>query len=605
MGEDHCGGVVLQGPHSDFTGIHRGAIEGAEEQVLAAQHPVLAVKEQTAEHLAPTATEMQLQKGPGLVRVGQGIAIAQRTQRATPRELEGGLKLRIGGRPDSGTGYYLLVPGKEQIPETTEAPQQCPRRQLGAVSAVTPERQHAQQLGVGQCVCPGLQKLVSRALSSRPLTNAHCAPPWSLTPQCQKPCVGVIVDARNQSCSSGSEMAHLFNRNILLGISGGIAAYKSAELVRQLQQMGGEVRVIMTRGATEFITPLTLQALSGHPVHSELLDTEAEMGMGHIELARWADLLVIAPATADLIARLAAGRADDLLTTVALATPAPLLLAPAMNQQMWRDPATGANITTLESRGMRMIGPAEGVQACGDTGPGRMEEPQVIAEATRALFASGRLAGRRVVVTAGPTREPIDPVRYLSNHSSGKMGFALARAAVDAGAVTSLVSGPATLPTPDHVRRYDVGSAREMLETCLELAPDCDIFIACAAVADYRPATMADQKIKKGAETITMTLERNPDIVATIAALPDAPFTVGFAAETQAVEDYAREKRVRKGLDMIVANDVAAKGIGFNSDENAVTVFWESGQRALPRASKSSLAAEIVDLVAAHISGDL
>lgn len=400
-------------------------------------------------------------------------------------------------------------------------------------------------------------------------------------------------------------MAHLFNRNILLGISGGIAAYKSAELVRQLQQMGGEVRVIMTRGATEFITPLTLQALSGHPVHSELLDTEAEMGMGHIELARWADLLVIAPATADLIARLAAGRADDLLTTVALATPAPLLLAPAMNQQMWRDPATGANITTLESRGMRMIGPAEGVQACGDTGPGRMEEPQVIAEATRALFASGRLAGRRVVVTAGPTREPIDPVRYLSNHSSGKMGFALARAAVDAGAVTSLVSGPATLPTPDHVRRYDVGSAREMLETCLELAPDCDIFIACAAVADYRPATMADQKIKKGAETITMTLERNPDIVATIAALPDAPFTVGFAAETQAVEDYAREKRVRKGLDMIVANDVAAKGIGFNSDENAVTVFWESGQRALPRASKSSLAAEIVDLVAAHISGDL
>ncbi len=400
-------------------------------------------------------------------------------------------------------------------------------------------------------------------------------------------------------------MTHLFNRNVLLGISGGIAAYKSAELVRQLQQLGGEVRVIMTRGAAEFITPLTLQALSGHPVHTALLDTEAEMGMGHIELARWADLLVIAPATADLIARLAAGRADDLLTTVALATPSPLLLAPAMNQQMWRDPATAANIATLERRGFRMIGPAEGVQACGDSGPGRMEEPQVIAAATRALFASGRLAGLRVVVTAGPTREPIDPVRYLSNHSSGKMGFALARAAVDAGAVTSLVSGPTALPTPDHVRRHDVGTAREMLDTCLELARDCDIFIACAAVADYRPATIAEQKVKKGAETITMTLERNPDIVATIAALPDAPFTVGFAAETQAVEQYAREKRQSKGLDMIVANDVAEPGIGFNSNENAVTVFWESGQRALPRASKSSLAAKIIDLVAMHISGDL
>ncbi len=396
-------------------------------------------------------------------------------------------------------------------------------------------------------------------------------------------------------------MAHLFNRNIVLGVTGGIAAYKSAELVRQLQELGADVRVIMTRGAREFITPLTLQALSGRPVHTELLDPDAELGMGHIELARWADLLLIAPATADLLARLAAGRADDLLTTVALATAAPRLLAPAMNQQMWRDPATSANVATLTERGFRMIGPAAGEQACGDIGPGRMEQPAVIAQAAAALFSSGLLEGRRVVITAGPTREALDPVRYLSNHSSGKMGFALAQAATDAGARTTLVSGPVHLATPDHVHRIDVQSAEDMLRECLALAPSCDIFIACAAVADYRPADVAAQKIKKGAERITLELQRNPDILATVSASSGAPFTVGFAAETTDVLTYARGKLEQKGLDMIVANDVSNTAIGFNSEHNAVTVLWRNGSRELEQASKSVIARELIALIAAQL----
>ncbi|PLW83766.1 bifunctional phosphopantothenoylcysteine decarboxylase/phosphopantothenate--cysteine ligase CoaBC [Kineobactrum sediminis] len=397
-------------------------------------------------------------------------------------------------------------------------------------------------------------------------------------------------------------MAHLFNRNVVLGISGGIAAYKSAELVRQLKQLGADVRVIMTRGAQEFITPLTLQALSGRPVHTDLLDVEAELGMGHIELARWADLLVIAPATADLLARLAAGRADDLLTTVALATAAPKLLAPAMNQQMWRDPATSANIATLQKRGLQLVGPGAGDQACGDVGPGRLEDPAIIARAAAGLFSSGLLAGKRVVITAGPTREALDPVRYISNHSSGKMGYALARAAVDAGAQTILVSGPVELATPDHVNRIDVQSADDMLAQCLALVADCDIFIACAAVADYRPGTISTEKIKKGPEKISLELVRNPDIVAAVAASEHSPFTIGFAAETNDLLAYASSKMERKGLDMIVANDVSDPAIGFNSDHNAATVLWPGGSRVLEEASKATIARDIIRLIADRVS---
>jgi phosphopantothenoylcysteine decarboxylase/phosphopantothenate--cysteine ligase len=400
-------------------------------------------------------------------------------------------------------------------------------------------------------------------------------------------------------------MSSLANRQIVLGISGGIAAYKSAELVRRLRDHGAQVQVVMTRAAQEFITPLTLQALSGNPVHTDLLDPAAEAAMGHIELARWADLVLIAPASADLMARLAQGQADDLLTTLCLATDAPLALAPAMNQAMWRDPATQANAETLRSRGVALFGPGAGSQACGDVGPGRMLEAEELAQLAAARFASRLLDGKRVLITAGPTREAIDPVRYISNHSSGKMGFALARAAADAGALTTLVAGPVQLATPERVARVDVESARQMYDAVMERMDACDIFIAAAAVADYRPAEVASQKIKKQNEAMSIALVRNPDIVASVAARSPRPFTVGFAAETRDVAAYARDKLERKGLDMIIANDVSQPGIGFNSDNNAVLVLWRDGEAAFPEGAKRQLARELIALIARNMAPQL
>ncbi|MEM8492379.1 MAG: bifunctional phosphopantothenoylcysteine decarboxylase/phosphopantothenate--cysteine ligase CoaBC [Pseudomonadota bacterium] len=394
-------------------------------------------------------------------------------------------------------------------------------------------------------------------------------------------------------------MGHLFQRRVLLAVCGGIAAYKSAQLVRELQRQGADVRVILTRGAREFVTPLTFQALSGNPVHDSLLDEEAERAMGHIELARWADLIIIAPATADCMARLAAGRADDLLGAVVLASPSPLLLAPAMNQQMWMHPATQASLNALTKRGTHIAGPDSGDQACGDVGPGRMLEPELITEQAASLFASGLLQNLHVVVTAGPTREPLDPVRYLSNHSSGRMGYALARAALAAGAAVDLVTGPTQIPPPDRVRVTRVETAVEMLEASLKLQPSCDIFIACAAVADYRPAESALQKIKKSDDDTNLRLIPNPDIVSAIAATAPRPFIVGFAAETEHLRRYAAEKRVRKGMDLIVANDVSDPGIGFNSDDNAALLIWEGGEQEVARCSKDALAATVVTKTAA------
>lgn len=395
-------------------------------------------------------------------------------------------------------------------------------------------------------------------------------------------------------------MANLFNRNVLLGVTGGIAAYKSAQLVRDLQTLGASVKVVMTHGATQFITPLTLQALSGQAVHQQLLDAEAEAGMGHIELARWADLVLVAPATADFIARLAHGRADDLLTTLCLATSAPLLVAPAMNQAMWRDPATSANMALLEERNIRIIGPADGTQACGDIGPGRMEEPQLIAQTAGRVFPNSLLQGVHLTITAGPTREAIDPVRYISNHSSGKMGYAIAAAAVDAGAVTTLISGPVALTPPDRVRFIAVESAEQMHAAALEDISNCDVFIACAAVSDYRPVTVATDKIKKDADTLQLELVRNPDIVAAVSAHSQRPFTVGFAAETRNVEEYAAGKLQKKNLDMIVANDVAAEQGGFGSDDNAATILWPGGSRRVPLTSKAQLASLLIATIATH-----
>lgn len=398
-------------------------------------------------------------------------------------------------------------------------------------------------------------------------------------------------------------MGHLSNRHFIIGLSGGIAAYKGAELVRLLKKQGAKVRVIMTRGAQEFITPLTLQALSGEPVHTELLDASAEAGMGHIELARWADAVLIAPATADLIARLASGRADDLLTTVALATPAPLFVAPAMNQQMWRNPATCHNIGQLQALGVTVLGPAQGEQACGDVGAGRLLEPETLLAALQQRFSSGALAGQRVVITAGPTREAIDPVRYLTNHSSGKMGFAIARAAHAAGADTVLISGPVNLDTPEGVERINVSSAVDMLAaTEIALTTTTDIFIASAAVADYRPMNIAMQKVKKSTANLQLELVRNPDIVATVAASSNRPkYVVGFAAETQNLAQYAESKRRNKGLDMICANDVARSDIGFNSDQNALLLYEASGVTELARASKLVIAEQLIAIIASRL----
>ena len=428
--------------------------------------------------------------------------------------------------------------------------------------------------------------------------------------------------------------------NIILGVAGGIAAYKSPEIVRRLKDSGHEVRVVMTAGAQAFVTPLTFQAVSGEPVHRDLLDESAEAAMGHIELARWADVVLAAPATANLMARLAHGFADDLLATLCLATPAPIVLAPAMNRQMWRAAATQANLEVLVGRGVRIIGPDAGWQACGDVGPGRMSEPADIvsellgeagsassraassgAASSAAAAATGPtapdpgdppagasgptesaapapLAGVRVLVTAGPTREAIDPVRFISNHSSGKMGFAVAAAALGLGAEVDLVAGPVAIEPPPGVGVVPVGSAAEMHREVLERAAGCDIFIATAAVADYTPAAPAPGKLKKAASPLSLELRPTPDILAEVAALDDPPFTVGFAAETEDLERHARSKLERKRLDLIAGNRVGGSGLGFDSDRNALLVLWPDGGRAdLPAGPKTLLARQLLALV--------
>jgi len=383
---------------------------------------------------------------------------------------------------------------------------------------------------------------------------------------------------------------------VLLGIGGGIAAYKAAELVRRLRERGADVRVVMTAAAERFVGPATFQALSGNPVRTSLWDPAAEAAMGHIELARWADRVLIAPASADLIARLAHGLADDLLTTVCLATEAPLALAPAMNRVMWAHPATQANIALLRSRGVGMHGPAEGDQACGETGSGRMLEAAELAE--RTLGSAGRLlAGRRVLITAGPTLEDIDPVRFIGNRSSGRMGFALAGSAAAMGAEVVLVAGPCALATPAGVQRIDVRSAEDMRVAVFSRLRGQDLFIGAAAVADYRPLQPAADKIKKETATLTLELERTPDILGEVAAQSPRPFVVGFAAETTALEDNARRKLEGKRLDMIAANAVGTPGSGFDAEDNALLVLWPGGRRDLGRASKQELAAALLQVV--------
>jgi len=395
-------------------------------------------------------------------------------------------------------------------------------------------------------------------------------------------------------------LERLSNKRIVLGVTGSIAAYKAGEVIRRLRDHGAEVRVVMTRAAGEFVTPLTFQALSGQPVHEHLLDTRAEAGMGHIQLARWADAILVSPASADFLARLRIGRADDLLMAVCLASDVPLAVAPAMNHTMWSDPATEDNIRVLRSRGVLIFGPDSGDQACGETGPGRMQEPLQLVGQLAEVFETGALAGLHVLVTAGPTQEAIDPVRYLSNHSSGKMGYAVAAAAFEAGARVTLVSGPVCQPVPDGVQSISVVSAQDMYDAVMNRMDDVDIYIGAAAVADYRPEMAVSGKIKKEAETLTLTLVRNPDILASVKRRYPATFCVGFAAETDNLEHHARSKLHDKGVDMIAANWVgipAGEG-GFGSDENALRLVWREGELELPLAPKTKLARELIGHIA-------
>jgi phosphopantothenoylcysteine decarboxylase/phosphopantothenate--cysteine ligase len=388
---------------------------------------------------------------------------------------------------------------------------------------------------------------------------------------------------------------------ILLGVTGGIAAYKSPDLVRRLIEKGAEVQVVMTEAAQKFVSPMTFQAVSGRPARIGLWDEAAEAAMGHIELARWAQLVLIAPATADFIARLAMGRADDLLTTLCLATEAPVVVAPAMNRVMWANKATQANVGTLESRGIRILGPASGNQACGEVGVGRMWEPSILAGTLLEPPANaGVLAGVNVLITAGPTRERLDPVRYLTNRSSGKMGFAVAAAAREAGAHVTLITGPVQLATPAGTTRINVESAREMYAAVHRHVADSDVFIAAAAVADFQPVTVAKQKIKKLGTSITLDLEPAPDIVKSVADMSKRPLVVGFAAETNNVEENARSKLKRKKLDMIAANQVG-DGLAFDCEDNALTVIWPGGKLEIARAPKLEVARELIAQIAKRL----
>lgn len=389
----------------------------------------------------------------------------------------------------------------------------------------------------------------------------------------------------------------LAKKQIVLGVTGSIAAYKSADLVRRLREVGAVVRVVMTENAERFITPLTMQAVSGYPVHQALFDIHAEAAMGHIELARFADLILVAPASADFMARLANGSADDLLTTICLATPAPIALAPAMNQGMWKHTSTQANLQVLQQKGVHILGTTEGSQACGDMGPGRMLEPKDIVAKISALFITGALAGLKVLVTAGPTHEAIDPVRFITNGSSGKMGYALAEAAQEAGAEVTLISGPVHLAKPQHLDVVSVVSAKDMYDQVMRNVADYDIFLAVAAVGDYRCQTIAKQKIHKDKATFALTLERNPDIVSGVGELPNKPFTVGFAAETEDVIEQAQAKRKRKNMDMIIANRVG-EGLGMGSDDNAVTVIGPGLEQTFAMTSKRKLARQLITLIA-------
>ena len=394
-------------------------------------------------------------------------------------------------------------------------------------------------------------------------------------------------------------MLSFSKKNILLGVTGGIAAYKAAEIIRLFKKLGADVRVVMTESAKEFITPLTLQAISGNEIHDSLLNTEAEAAMGHIELAKWADIILIAPCTAETISKITHGRADDLMGALILASKADIFIAPAMNMNMWLDDSTQQNYKTLSSRGISFIGPAEGQQACGDIGPGRMVEPENIIELISSSYKTGPLSGKTITITAGPTREQIDPVRFISNNSSGKMGYSLADAAIEAGASVNLVSGPVSLEADKSINLYKINSASEMMNVVMECMDSSDIFIGCAAVSDYKPADYSENKIKKDEMPhLEIELKKNEDILKNVATNFSSSYVVGFAAETSNINNNAMQKLKSKNLDMIISNDVSDKSIGFNVDDNEVTVITCDEKIFLKKDKKIRIAREILKIIA-------
>ncbi len=628
--EDHGGGAPLQRLADHLTRMDVRAIERATEQLLAGEQPVTRVEEQAAEHLVWPVAQQRQQIALRRCRGFERVHAAQWLRVMATRELETGGKPGAARRADAaGASRCALRSGllQQQGAQRARTREQAVGQLERIAACPAGAEQHGEQLGIRQCRGAACEQPLARPLGWGPVTQARrggrsarrltgAAAITSASGHTVHADAGRRGAASGESCGSTRKcrgrlraagaghhnpaMQDFQGRRVLVGVAGGIAAYKTPDLVRRLRDAGAEVQVVLTAGAARFVTPLTFQAVSGRPVRDDLWDAAAEAAMGHIELARWADLLLIAPASADLIARLAAGLADDLLTTVCLATQAPVAIAPAMNRVMWEHPATRANVATLRDRGVALLGPAAGAQACGETGVGRMLEPFEILAGAAPLLAPPvppALAGVRVLLTAGPTRERLDPVRFISNRSSGKMGFAVAAAARAAGADVVLVAGPVQLPTPPGVRRIDVESAADMLGAVQREVAAADVFIATAAVADYRPAQPAPQKIKKTATSLELDLERTIDILATVAAAPSRPFVVGFAAETENVEQHARAKLLRKNLDMIAANEVGDDKV-FEKDDNELLVLWSGGRRELGPGSKAALARELVALIA-------
>ncbi len=598
VGNDDSSGVDGHGALDDHARMNGSAVDTAFKQHLLGDDAMAAIEKERGEALKGRGAQPTAKILAGLLRRGQCIATGQLGLQVAMAQCEGRRNQGRARRPNVGQAGQLARWSIEHGSQPAAAVDEglCVGHGVTALRACAEEQR--QQLGVGKRLdAEGVQAFAG-TVGIGPVAETHGGqsdairhlPPSEFTLCCGK------LPPR---CLSGHGVSELHGERVLLGVTGGIAAYKSAELVRRLREAGAEVRVVMTAGAGHFITEATLQALSGNLVRSSLWDPAAEAAMGHIELARWASRVLIAPATADFLARLAQGRADELLSTLCLATEAPIAVAPAMNRVMWAHPATQANMAVLAQRGVLVFGPASGEQACGELGEGRMREPtDLVADLAAFISAAGavgRLAGCRVLVSAGPTYEDIDPVRFLGNRSSGRMGFAIAEAAARAGAEVTLVAGPVKLPTPVGVARIDVRSAAQMHAAVLAALPAQDVYVGAAAVADYRASEVASQKLKKGAGPLHLMLERTADVLADVAAHPCRPRCVlGFAAETHDIESYARGKLAAKNLDAIAANRVGVPGCGFDADENALMLYWNGGERLFPTASKAEIARGLV-----------